>query len=143
MKNLVLAAVLAASLSVPAMAQDDQRTSQTWTASGVKLITIRKGILNAVFTTDHETMMNYQYFGWNRMITVATRTFSNAPSAYMVITLNDVRITTLKAAEQLVGATCSMEGETRYSGTLPASDRQISSNIISQTPIINKATCTK
>jgi len=141
MKNLVLAAVLAASLSVPAMAQDVQRTSETWTASGVKLLTIRKGILNAVFTTD--AMMNYQYFGWDRMIAVATRPFSNASNAYMVITLNDVRITTLKAAEQLVGATCSMEGETRYSGTLPASDRQISSNIISQTPIINKATCTK
>ena len=140
MKNLVLAAVLAASLSVPAMAQDDQRTSETWTASGVKLLTIRKGILNAVFTTD-QAMMNYQYFGWNRMITVATRPFQNL--SYMVITLNDVRITTLKAAEQLVGATCSMEGETRYSGTLPASDRQISWNIISQTPIINKATCTK
>jgi len=139
MKNLVLAAVLAASLSVPAMAQDDQRTSQTWTASGVKLLTIRKGILNAVFTTD--AMMNYQYFGWDRMISVATRPFQNL--SYMVITLNDVRITTLKAAEQLVGATCSMEGETRYSGTLPASDRQISSNIISQTPIITKATCTK
>jgi hypothetical protein len=139
MKNLVLAAVLAASLSVPAMAQDDQRTSQTWTASGVKLLTIRKGILNAVFTT--EAMMNYQYYQWVRMTFVATRAFQNL--SYMEVTLNGVRITTLKAAEQLVGATCSMEGETRYSGTLPASDRQISSNIISQTPIITKATCTK
>jgi hypothetical protein len=142
MKNLVLAAVLAASLSVPAMAQDDQRTSETWTASGVKLLTIRKGISTAVFTTD-QALMNYQYTRVNRMPAVGTRPFSNTPNAYMVITLNGVRITTLKAAEQLVGATCSMEGETRYSGTLPASDSQISSNIISQTPIITKATCTK
>jgi len=142
MKNLVLAAVLAASLSVPVMAQDVQRTSATWTANGVKILTIRKVISTAIFSTD-DALMNYQYFGENGMPAVQTRPFLNASNAYMVITLNNVRITTLKAAEQLVGATCSMEGEAIYQGTLPASQSQITINIISQTPIITKATCTK
>jgi hypothetical protein len=140
MKNLVLAAVLAASLSVPAMAQTKPAMAQTnpamaqtkevpWTANGVKILSTTNNGLIANLNT--EGTINYQDYEPLQMTKVSTRVLAN-PVFSKQITLNGIYINDVRLIAKLIGATCSMEGV----GNSIGSFSQI-------TPIINKATCTK